>query len=179
MKTGDIDAFCRPGAIQFAVATLEGWGSLIAILEDFKAEGIEVKISVMLAAEGRASSEGGSSAMGGVPAGLVPDVELQFPGSRLRICCTSGRLADALARRQAEGARSLADALTGWLIHAQAVELQRQIGRGRLVAWLELSEPEHRSIVCGRVVPASLEMVGLCSIDLPHLDTSEAIRHHH
>lgn len=176
MKTGDIDAFCRPGAIQFAVATLEGWESLSAILADLKAEGIEIEVSVMLAAEARARIEAGASTSGAVPALLNPDVELRFPGSQLRTYCTAGKLADALGRRLAEGARSLADALTGWLIHAQAVELQRQIGRGRLVVWLELSEPEHRAIVCGRVVPASIDMVGLCSIDLPQ---NETVRNHH
>ena len=175
MKTGDIDAFCRPGAIQFAVATLESWESLCAVLDELKAEGIEVEVSVMLAVEERARIEAGEATAAAVQALLGQGVELHFPGSQLRTYCTSGKLADALGRRQAEGARSLADALTGWLIHAQAVELQRQIDRGRLVAWLELSEPEHRAIVCGRVVPASVDMVGLCSIDLPQNGT---VRNH-
>nr|HEU4377987.1 hypothetical protein [Hyphomicrobiaceae bacterium] len=178
MKTGDIDAFCRPGAVQFAVATLEGWESLNAILADLKAQGIEVEVSVMLAAEAPARGEAALATAGAVSALLNPDVELRFSGSQLRTYCTAGKLADALGRRQAEGARSLADALTVWLLHAQAVELQRQIGRGRLVAWLEVSEPEQRAIVCGRIVPASIDMVGLCSIDLAYVHANELARNH-
>ncbi|MET0652861.1 MAG: hypothetical protein ABWY63_10105 [Hyphomicrobiaceae bacterium] len=175
MTTGDIDAFCRPGAIQFAVATLESWESLRAVLDDLKTEGIEVEVAVMLAVEARARIEAGDAAAGAVPALLGQGVELQFPGSQLRTYCTAGKIADALGRRRAEGARSLADAFTGWLIHAQAVEMQRQISRGRLVAWLELSEPEQRAIVCGRVVAASIDMVGLCSIDMPQAQATETI----
>jgi hypothetical protein len=179
MKTGDIDAFCRPGAMQFAVATLESWESLRAVLDELKTDGIEVEVAVMLAVDARARIEAGEATAGAVRALLGHGVELQFPGSRLRTYCTAGKIADALGRRQAEGARSLADALTGWLIHAQAVELQRQIDRGRLVAWLELSGAEHRAIVCGRVVPASIEMVGLCSIDLPQVHATEMDQKHH
>ena len=178
MTTGDIDAFCRPGAIQFAVATLESWESLCAVLDDLKAEGIEVKVSVMLAVETRADIEARLANTRALAALLDQGVELRFPGSHLHTYCTAGKLADALGWRQAEGARSLADALTGWLIHAQAVELQRQVGRGKLVAWLELPEPEHRAIVFGRVVPASIDMVGLCSIDPPPLQHT-AIRERH
>ena len=170
MKTADIDAFCRPGSIQFAVATLEGWESLRSVLDDLKAEGVEVEVSVMLTADARARAraciEAGEAATGTASALLDHAVELRFPGAQQRAYCTAGKLADALSKRQAEGARNLADALTGWLIHHQAVELQSQIGRGRLVLWLELSEPEHRGLVCGRLVRASIDIVELCSIEL-------------
>ena len=170
MKTADIDAFCRPGAIQFAVATLEGWDSLRAVLDDLKAEGVEVNVSVMLTADARARAraciEAGDAATKTASALLDHAVELRFPGSQQHAYCAVGKLADALAQRQDKGTRNLADALTGWLIHHQAIDLQDQIDRGRLVLWLELSEPEHRALVCGRLVRASIHIVELCSIDL-------------
>jgi len=176
MKTADIDAFCRSGAIQFAVATLDSWESLCAVLNDLKAEGVEVEASVMLTADARARAraciEAGEAATGAASALLDHAVELRFPGSQQRAYCTAGKLADALSQRQAEGARNLADALTGWLIHTHAIELQSQIDRGRLVVWLELSESEHRGIVCGRFVRASIDIVELCSIDLPQVRTT-------
>lgn len=177
MKTVDIDAFCRPGAIQFAIATLDGWESLRAVLDDLKAEGVEVEVAVMLTADARARAraciEAAEAATGAGSALLDHTVELRFPSSQQLAYCTAGKLADALSKRQAEGARNLADALTGWLIHSQAVELQSQIGRGRLVVWLELSEPEHRGIVCGRFVRASIDIVELCAIDLPQVRTTQ------
>lgn len=176
MKIADIDAFCHPGAIQFAVATLENWESLCAVLRDLKAEGVEVEVSVMLTADARAraraSIEAGEAGTGAASALLDHAVELRFPGSQQRAYCTAGKLAGALGQRQAEGARNLADALTGWVTHHQAVELQSQIDRGRLVVWLDLSESEHRGIVCGRFVRASIDIVELCSIDLPQVRTT-------
>lgn len=170
MKTADIDAFCRPGAIQFAVATLDGWESLRAVLDDLKAEGVEVEVAVMLTADARARAraciEAGEPAAGAGSALLDHTVELRFPSSQQLAYCTAGKLADALSRRRAQGARSLADALTGWLTHHQAVELHNQIGRGRLVLWLELSDAEHRGLICGRLVRASVDIVELCSIQL-------------
>lgn len=173
MKTADIDAFCRPGAIQFAVATLENWEGLSAVLNDLKAEGVEVEVSIMLAADARARAraciEAGEAGTGAASPLLDHAVELRFPGLQQFAYCTAGKLADALGQRQAEGARNLADALTGWVTHHQAVELQSQIGLGRLVLWFELSAPEHRGIVCGRLVRASIDIVELCSINLPQV----------
>jgi hypothetical protein len=167
MKTAEIDAFGRPRAMQFAIATLEGWEILRAVIDDLRAEGVDVCASIMLAAEAcarlRSSMRADDAAETSV---LLADiVELHFPASKQRAYCTAGKLADALSRRQAEGARSLAEALTGWLLHSQAVALEGQIDRGRLVLWLELSEPKHHGIVCGRLVRASIDIVEVCKID--------------
>src|SRR6186997_1537548 len=98
MTTGDIDAFCRPGAIQFAVATLESWESLCAVLDDLKAEGVEVKVSVMLAVETRADIEARLATTRALAALLDQGVELRFSGSPAHL----------LHRRQARGCARLA-----------------------------------------------------------------------
>jgi hypothetical protein len=47
-------------------------------------------------------------------------VELHFMASRQRIFCTKGDVAEGLAARLAQGARSLAEALRNWLLTDQA-----------------------------------------------------------
>lgn len=164
MRTGDIDIVGRKGAVRFAVATLEDWQTLCAVLDDLSAEGVEAEASIVLTAEACARAR--ADATERIRALLDRTIELHFPADP-SAHCSAGKLADALSSRQAEGARSLAEALTPWLTRNQAAELQGQIARGRLALWLELSQPEHHGTVCGRLVRASIDIVELCSIDLP------------
>jgi hypothetical protein len=89
---------------------------------------------------------------------------LHFAQSSQHITCSMGQLANELSTKLAKGARSIADALHGWLGSDQAEQLESHIENGRLVLWVEVRTSEDYSVVCGRLVQASPHMVGVCKI---------------
>jgi hypothetical protein len=140
---------------QFAIAVFDDWDALQAALQSIASSNLAGTVL-----HGR--KDNGPATIG---LGLPDDVmELHFAHSKQRVCCTRGAVAEELAR-VAGGARSLADALRGWLSVDQARHMQSQIEKERLVLWLRLATPEDYGIVCGRLVQASPHMVDLCNID--------------
>jgi hypothetical protein len=140
---------------QFVIAVFDDWDALQAALQSIAPSNL---VGTVL--HGRKDNGPATTGLG------QPDdvVELHFAHSKQRVCCTRGVVAEELARL-AIGARSLADALHGWLSVDQARHLQSQIEKKRLVLWLRLAAPEDYGAVCGRLVQASPHMVDLCNID--------------
>jgi hypothetical protein len=71
-----------------------------------------------------------------------PLCDLSFPGNAAQIACSTGPIAERLAARLTRGAPSLQAALVAWLIPRHAAQLQRSVEKGKIVAWVELSDHE-------------------------------------
>jgi hypothetical protein len=140
-----------------AIAVFDDWDTLQTVLEDIAVREPGRSGTVLHAREDNLPPAVSSV----LPKAMT---ELRFARSTLRIRCTGGEIADELAARLARGARSLADALNGWLSPDQAWQLQSHIEKGRLVLWLQLPRSEEFGVVCGRLVQASPHMVGLCTV---------------
>jgi hypothetical protein len=91
--------------------------------------------------------------------------ELRFAALRESVHCTAGRLADALAKRSADGVHDLANALRGWMSSEQAREVQWHVERGHIVLWLEPPTSDDVDTACARLVRASPHLVELCNVD--------------
>jgi hypothetical protein len=146
----------RTGA-QFVVAVFDDWDALHAVLVGLEEDAPMLTGAVLHARKHVPPMASRLS--------LLKDMaHLHFSQPRQDIACTVGQLAHELSARSARGARSLTDALHGWLSSDQAGQLQDHIGKGHLVLCLELRTPEDFSEVCGRLVQTSPHMVGLCNI---------------
>ena len=142
---------------QFAIAVFDDWDALHHVLA-----GIETHAPVHAATVLHARNDVPPHAS---TLGLLKERKnLHFPHSRQHLTCTRGQLANELFARSASGARSIAEALHGWLGTDQARQLESHIEKGRLVLWVEVRTSEDYSVVCGRLVKASPHMVGLCQI---------------
>ena len=143
---------------QFAVAVFDNWDALHATLIGLEAETpmrtgwvLHARTDVPVQATGLRF--------------MRQMTNINFAHSRQELACTTGRLAEELAARLAQGARSLGDALDGSLNSDHARQLESHIDRGHLVLWVELHSSDEFSEVCGRLVQASPHMVSLCGIN--------------
>jgi hypothetical protein len=71
------------------------------------------------------------------------------------ICCTSGPLADCLAKRLRLGAPSLKDALCHWLVPRHATYVEKTVESGKIRLWIRLGDdseerPAYESLLANR-----------------------------
>jgi len=149
------------GATQFAIAVFDDWEALQAVLADM-AVSASVRSGALLHARPDAPS---ATANPGLLGDLLKQtIELHFTQSHQRVVCTAGPVSRKLSARLVGGARSLAEAVRGYLSPDQAWQLESHLVKGHLALCVELRSAEDYAVVCGHLVQASPHMVGLCSI---------------
>jgi hypothetical protein len=153
---------------QFAVAVFDNWDALNATLIGLEADS-PMRTGGVLHARNDVPAQAAGLRF------LQQMTKINFAHSRQQLACTVGRLAEELAARLAQGARSLGDALDRSLNSDHARQLESHIDRGHLILWVELHSPDEFSEVCGRLVQASPHMVSLCGINSSRNCTSTRV----
>ena len=142
---------------QCVFAVFDDWETLQALIQELAARAPSSSPTVLARKDCLPITVIGKS--------LKEAVELYFARSHHRISCTSGRIAERLAKKSASGTRSLSDALHSWLSSDQSWHLQRHVEEGHLVLWMQPTTTEEFDAVCGRLVQVSPHIVGICNMN--------------
>ena len=87
--------------------------------------------------------------------------ELPFPGNAAQIACSGGPIAERLSARLAVGAPSLQIAIAAWLIPRHAAQLQRSVEKGKIVVWVEITDPDDERRAYRALLGAGSDSVGV------------------
>jgi hypothetical protein len=87
--------------------------------------------------------------------------ELAFPNNSGMVCCTSGPLADHLAKRLRLGAPTLRDALCHWLVPRHAAHFEKTVEGGKILLWIRLTDDGEERRVCKGLLANSSDSVGV------------------
>jgi hypothetical protein len=80
--------------------------------------------------------------------GLPHARELAYRGEPGPVCCTPGVLADCLACAPGAAAESLGEALCAWLAPDAAGRIERSVGDGILLLWVQVSDADDERRAC-------------------------------
>jgi hypothetical protein len=149
------------GGTQLVIAVFDDWNALHNVLVGMEANA-SVRAGTVLHA--RRDAPARAAQLGLLSELLKEMTELHFAQSHQRIACTVGPIAQRLSARLVGGARSIKEAVHGYLSPDQAWQLESHLVKGRLALCVELRSSDDYAVVCGRLVQASPHMVGLCSI---------------
>jgi hypothetical protein len=132
--------------LRFAVGTFDTWPQVSEALREGRLRGLVMDSLNCLALE-RTFAGTHILAPDGERVAIQP---LPFPGNVELIACTSGVLADRLAQRLRDGARSLGDALGHWLIPRHAAGFEDTVRGGKILFWMQVadSDDERRAYQC-------------------------------
>jgi hypothetical protein len=142
---------------RFAVGTFDNWQQLSTVLEDLRLRGFILHSFNCLALK-RVFSEKVFLTPSQKP---VPIETLAFSSQSEDICCTSGPLATCLLASLEAGAKNLKDALSKWLIPKHAIYLERTLGEGNILFWLEVADPDEERSACQSLLATSSGLVGV------------------
>ena len=119
---------------RFAVAAFDAWPGVHATLRELHSGGDKINDLNCLGYHRVLSAGAGGRGMDQA----TRLHQLPFQDNPELISCTSGPVADRLARRLELGAPTLQVALSHWLIPRHAAHIQEVVEDGRIVLWLQL-----------------------------------------
>lgn len=132
--------------LRFAVGTFDTWPQVREAVRDGHLRGLVLESFDCLALQ-RTFAGTHILAPDGDRVTIQP---LPFPGNVELVACTSGVLADRLARRLQSGAHSLRDALGHWLIRRHAAGFEDAVQAGKILFWMQVgdNDAERRAYQC-------------------------------
>ena len=73
----------------------------------------------------------------------------------------TGMIQDLSDRKHVEESKNLKDALSKWLIPKHAIYLERTLGEGNILFWLEVADPDEERSACQSLLATSSGLVGV------------------
>jgi hypothetical protein len=140
---------------RFAVGSFDSWLQLLGCLDELGRKGFPFQNFNCLALQRVFVGRTFASQMQ-MP---VPIKELAFPEGL--VCCSAGLLHDCLCRRLAEGAGSLEDALSCWLVPRHAEYFQRVVENGKIQLWIRLLDAADERRAYRSLLASSSNSVGV------------------
>ena len=140
---------------RFAVGSFNSWLQFLGCLDELGREGVPFQNFNCLALQRVFVGRTFASQMK-MP---VPVKELAFRGGL--VCCSAGLLHDCLRRRLAEGAESLEDALSCWLVPRHAEFFQRVVENGKIQLWIRLLDAADERRAYRSLLASSSSSVGV------------------
>jgi len=140
----------NPAALRFAVGSFDTWADAQKAVEALKSGSKPLSQISYLGLY--------DILMGGQAEALC---DLPFPGNATRIACSAGPIAERLSARLNVGAPSLQAAIAAWLIPRHAAQLQRTVEKGKIVAWVKLTDHDDERLAYRALLAAGGDAVGV------------------